>query len=154
MSGSNDISRSRTIAAPPEQVWATLAAFDQISRWASNVDHSSYTTAATDGVGAARRVQVGRTALIETVTEWDPPVALAYSLEGLPPLARSVTNRWVLEADGGGTLATLTTAIDPGPGLKGRIGAKVLGRLLGRASDKMLAGLAAHVTAADVEDAP
>lgn len=154
MTGSSDSSRSRRLEPPPEQVWAALAAFDQISRWAPDVDHSSFTTAVTSGVGAARRVQVGRMALLETVTEWDPPVCLAYSLEGLPPFARAVTNRWVLEAVGEGTQATLTTVIEPGPGPKGRIGARVLGRLLGRASDSMLDGLAGHVTAAPAKDRP
>ncbi len=133
------------VPAPPDQVWATLAAFDQISRWAPNVDHSAYTTVATSGTGAARRVQAGRTALVETVVEWRPTTSLAYRLDGLPPLARSVVNRWDLEpAPGGGTTATLTSVIDPLAGPRGRVATKVLGAVLTRASKSMLGGLAAH----------
>lgn len=138
------LASSRLVPAPPEQVWATLAAFDQISRWAGNVDHSVYTTDATAGVGVARRVQAGRIAVLETVIEWEPPARLAYRLEGLPPLARSVVNRWDLEAAPGGTTATITTVIEPLAGPRGRVGTKILGAVLTRASNAMLTGLAAH----------
>jgi len=136
--------RSRLVPAPPDQVWATLAAFDQISRWAANVDHSAYTTAATEGLGIARRVQAGRIAVIETVIEWERPTRLAYTLDGLPPLARSVVNRWALEPAPGGTTATLTTVVEPLSGPRGRVGTKILGAILTRAADAMLTGLAAH----------
>ena len=138
------LARSRLVPAPPQQVWATLAAFDRISQWAGNVDHSAYTTDADSGVGAARRVQAGRIAVLETVTEWQPENTLAYRLEGLPPLARSVVNRWTLEPAAGGTTATLTTVIEPLSGPRGRVGTKVLGAILTRATDAMLTGLAAH----------
>jgi hypothetical protein len=137
--------RSTTIAATPAEVWATLAAFDRISEWADGVSHSAYTTVATEGVGAARRVQVSaRMALIETVTIWEPDQTLAYTLEGLPPLVESVTNRWDLEPAAGGTLVTLTTIIDPGTGLAGRIGRRGLGIALGRASKMLVGGLASR----------
>ncbi len=71
------IERSITVGASPEAVWAVLAAFDRISTWADDVEHSSYLTEQTEGVGSTRRVQVGRTVLVERVTEWDPPNALA-----------------------------------------------------------------------------
>lgn len=138
------LARSQLVPAAPEQVWATLAAFDQISRWAGNVEHSAYTTDRTDGVGTARRVQAGRIAVLETVVEWEPETTLAYRLDGLPPLARSVTNRWTLEAADGGTDATLTTVIEPLSGPRGRVGTKILGAVLTRASNAMLTGLAAH----------
>lgn len=138
------LTRSTVVPAPPDQVWATLARFDQISAWAGNVDHSSYTTEVTEGLGTARRVQAGRVAVLETVVEWQPTTTLAYTLEGLPPLARSVVNRWDLDAAPGGTTATLTTVIEPLSGPRGRIGTKVLGAVLTRASKAMLAGLAAH----------
>lgn len=141
------IARRRMVPAPPDQVWATLAAFDEISRWAPNVDHSVYTTVVTEGVGTARRVQAGRVALLETVTEWEPTSRLAYTLDGLPPLAERVVNQWDLAADPEDpdrTVATLTTVIEPATGPRGRIGTSVLGRVLTKASDAMLDGLAAH----------
>src|SRR4051812_43618241 len=108
--------RQGSVAAPPPQVWDALAAFGEISGWAGNVDHSTLLTDRQEGIGTARRVQVGRMALIETVTTWEPEVSLAYSIEGAPPLARSVVNRRDLEADPGDpstTYVTLTSEIVP-----------------------------------------
>lgn len=139
--------RAVTVAAPPDAVWATLADLGAISAWAGNVEHSSVTTQATEGVGAARRVQAGRIVVIETVTVWEAPTALAYTLDGLPPLARAVTNRWDLAAapgDAGATAVTFTTTIEPLGGPRGRIGRRVLGRVLGKAADDLVRGLAAH----------
>jgi uncharacterized protein YndB with AHSA1/START domain len=146
------LTRSTVVPAPPDRVWATLARFDEISAWAGNVDHSAYTTVATAGVGTARRVQAGRIAVLETVIEWHPTTTLAYRLEGLPPLARSVVNRWTLDPspDGMGTTATLTTVIEPLAGPRGRIGTKILGAVLTRAANAMLTGIAAY----DHEKAP
>lgn len=134
--------RSARVMAGPDAVWEVLSALDQISSWAEDVDHSALTTSATGGVGAARRVQVGRLALIETVTIWEPDRELAYTIDGLPPVVRSVVNHWRLEPDGAATLVTLTTSIDPGRTLKGRIGAKVMRLALGRASGRLIDGLA------------
>lgn len=139
------LQRAATIGAPPEAVWATLADFDAISAWAGNVDHSSATTEVTEGVGTARRVQAGRVVLIETITVWEAPTRLAYTLDGLPPLARTVTNRWDLApAPGEATAVTLTTTIEPLGGPRGRIGQRILGRVLGKAADDLVTGLAAH----------
>lgn len=133
--------RAAQVAGSPAEVWAALAAFDRISAWADDVDHSALLTDGPPGVGTARRVQVGRMALVETVTTWDPEVELAYTIAGLPPIVRSVENRWSLRAADEGTLVTLTTSIDPGTTPRGRIGSRVLGLALGRASGRLLSGL-------------
>ena len=137
--------RSITVTAPVDAVWARLAAFDRISDWAPDVEHSSYTTDRTEGLGCARRVQIGRTVLVERVTEWDPPSTLAYALEGLPPLVGGAANRWTLRADGDRTEVTLTSTVDPGFKPAGRLVAPLLARRLAKASDGMLAGLAARL---------
>jgi len=137
------ITRTRRVAASRDEVWAALTAFDRISAWAPDVTHSSFTTEATEGVGMARRVQVGRLALIETVTTWDPPSTLAYRIDGLPPVVAGVTNRWDLALDPVGTHVSLTSIVTPGRGR--RLGAKAVGRVLGKASDGMLDGLIAHL---------
>ncbi len=137
--------RSITVAASPDQVWSALAAFDRLSAWADDVEHSCYVTDQTDGVGTARRVQTGRTVLVERVTEWDPPSALTYALEGLPPVVGGATNRWTLLASGDRTAVTLTSTVDPGPKPPGRVVAPLLARRLAMASDGMLAGLARHL---------
>lgn len=141
------VTRTATVPASPDAVWATLADLGAISAWAGNVDHSAVTTEATEGVGAARRVQAGRVVIIETVTVWEAPTRLAYTLDGLPPLARTVTNRWDLApaaGDAGSTSVTLTTTIEPLGGPRGRIGQRILGRVLGKAADDLVKGLASH----------
>jgi carbon monoxide dehydrogenase subunit G len=141
------IEKSLRINAPVAAVWKTLADFAAISAWAPNVQHSSWTTEQHDGVGTVRRVQVGRFALLERVTEWAEEQVLGYQLIGLPAPAGTVSNTWRLRADGAGTAVTLTASIHPAvPGPPGKLVGKVLGRQLGKANGEMLAGLASYVT--------
>jgi len=130
-----------SIARPPAEVWAALADFGAISRWAPNVDHSCLTTTVVDGVGATRRIQTGRATVLETVTEWEPERRLAYSISGLPAVIRSVTNTWRLDDRGDTTRVTLTSTIDAGPRPPQQVVARIVGRVLGKASRQMLAGL-------------
>lgn len=144
------VTRSATIPASADAVWAMLADFAAISQWASNVDHSCLLSDQTEGVGMVRRIQTGRTTVVETVEHWNPGVSLRYAITGLPPVIRSVTNTWTLApADGAAafprTTITLTTEIDAGTRPPQQGIAKVVGRKLGQASDEMLAGLAAHL---------
>lgn len=138
-----DISRSRTIQASPEAVWDVLADFASISRWAGNVDHSCLLRDGEQGVGLTRRIQAGRTTIVERVVTWLPPSTLAYDIEGLPPVVRSARNRWDLAADGTSTRVTLTSTVDAGARPPQRLVARVVGRLLARQSETMLTGLAA-----------
>ena len=142
------IVRTRAIPAPPDAVWATLADFAAISAWAPNVDHSCLLSEQTEGVGTVRRIQTGRTTVVETVETYEPGRTLGYRITGLPPVVRTVTNTWVLAPAAGGTTATLTTEIDTGPRPPQKVAARVVGRVMGKASDQMLDGLAAHHAAA------
>jgi carbon monoxide dehydrogenase subunit G len=140
-----DIHRSRSIAARPQQIWEVLADFGAIGSWAANVDHSCILFSGPDGaaVGTARRVQVKRDALVERITEFDPPHALAYDIEGLPSRLRMVTNRWTLApARSGSTVVTLTSMLEIGTGPAQKLAERVLCRFLAQQSDVMLAGLA------------
>ena len=134
-----------SIACSPDEVWAALADFGAIARWAPNVDHSCATTEPGEGVGAERRIQVGRNALLERVVAWEPGHRLAYEIEGLPPVIRSVANTWELDGSDGSTTVTLTSRIDTGPRPPRQLIARVVGRTLGTASREMLAGLKAHL---------
>jgi carbon monoxide dehydrogenase subunit G len=141
----SQIRRSRSIAARPQQIWDVLADFGSISSWAGNVDHSCILFSGPDGgpVGTARRVQVKRDALVERITEFDPPRALAYDIEGIPSRVRRLTNRWTLARSGAGSAAvTLTTTIELGPRAAEKLTERVLCRFVARQSDAMLAGLA------------
>jgi len=136
-----------TVDRPVATVWATLANFADISRWAPNVDHSCLTSDREGGVGAIRRVQSGRVALLETVTVWEPEQLLGYSISGLPSVIRSVTNTWSLRASGSTTDVTLTSEVDAGPRPPQQVVARVAGRALAKASRQMLDGLAEYTPA-------
>lgn len=146
-----EIAHSVSIDRPCDAVWAVLADFGGISRWAPNVDHSCLTTEQREGPGTQRRVQAGRNALLERVVDWVPDQRLAYAIEGLPPAVRSVTNAWELQPSGGSTTATLTSRIDAGPRPPHKLVARAVGRLLGKASQEMLAGLKSHAENATEE---
>lgn len=142
-----EIQRTRIIAAPVEDIWNVLADFGSISAWAGNVDHSCVLHAGRNGqpVGTARRVQVKRDALVERITEFEPPRALAYDIDGLPRRLRSVSNRWTLGPAGARPLetwVTLTSTVEIGPRSIHKLAERVLCRFLARQSDTMLAGLA------------
>jgi uncharacterized protein YndB with AHSA1/START domain len=139
------ITRSRLIAAPTAKVWAMLADFAAIGSWAPNVGHSSPASDVRDTLGAVRRVQVGRNALLERVTEWVPLHRLTYTIEGLPPQAGIVTTTWQLEERYAASMTTVSTVIEPLGGPRGRVVAKVAARLLDRAADQMLRGLNEYV---------
>lgn len=133
---------STYVEAPVDQVWETLERFGDISRWGLGVHQSSLLSPVTSGIGAVRRVQVGRTTLRETVTTWEPDHALGYQIEGLPPLVVEASNLWTLAGEGAGTRVTLTSEVHA---RGGRLASLVLVRVLARAGDGLLDGLAAHV---------
>ncbi|MCP3991888.1 MAG: SRPBCC family protein [Actinomycetia bacterium] len=141
-----EVTRSRQVVADPAMVWEVLGHFGAISQWAPNVDHSCLMSDQTEGVGTVRRVQTGRTTLVEQVTEWEPGSTLAYTIEGLPALVRSVVNRWTLDASNRGTLISLSSEIDTGPRPPQRLVARVVGRKLATESEKMLDGLDRHLS--------
>jgi uncharacterized protein YndB with AHSA1/START domain len=146
-----EIHRTRSIAAPAQKIWAVLADFGALSSWADNADHSCILFRGADGgpIGTARRVQIKREALVEQITEFDPPRALSYDIEGLPPALRRVTNRWTLTpAEGDSTVVTLTSTVEIGSHLPQRLAEQALCRFLAAQSDSMLAGLATRLESA------
>ncbi len=153
-----EVVRTVPTVASTAEVWSILADFGAIARWAPNVDHSCLLSGQTEGVGMVRRIQSGRMTVVERVREWHPVgrsegvAGLAYDIEGLPPVVRSVVNRWSLEAATQGSIITLTTRIDTGPRPPQQLVAKALGRKLGAVSDEMMAGLTDQVRADAVVD--
>ncbi|KAA1248724.1 SRPBCC family protein [Mycobacterium simiae] len=142
--GVADISRSRTITAEPQAIWDILADLDALSSWADGVDHSCVLNHGPGGgvLGTTRRVQVGSNALVERITEFDPPTTLAYDIEGLPPRLRKVANRWTLRPSGNTTVVNLTSTVEVGDGKPARMAEWVALRLMAKQSESMLAGLA------------
>lgn len=138
-----DIDRSRRIAADPQAVWDVLADFGSISSWADNIDHSCILNQGSEPTGTTRRVQIGRNALVETITEFDTTRALAYDVEGLPKRVRRFNNRWSLRpAADGGTIVTLISTVEIGSGPMHKLAERAVCRVQVRQSDVMLAGLA------------
>ena len=142
------MSRTRTVAAPLQSVWEVLADFGALSSWAGNVDHSCLLEhgAGTTLLGASRRVQVGRNALVERIVDCVAPTTLAYDIEGLPRRLGRVNNRWTLAAAGTGTTAvTLASTVDIGAKPLARVAERAICRMMARQSDALLAGLAERV---------
>ncbi len=137
------ISRSRTIASPLHEIWDVLADFGSLSSWADDIDHSCILRHGSDGpLGTTRRLQMGRNTFLEHIIDFDPPVTLAYRIEGLPPRVRTAVNRWTLTPKESATLVTLTSTLDVDTGpLSGAV-EWVACRGLAKQSDRLLAGLA------------
>jgi uncharacterized protein YndB with AHSA1/START domain len=134
--------RQRTVAAAPAEVFAVLADFGDIAEWARFIQHSCLLTEQAVGVGTSRRVQMPQQTLVETVTVWDEPRRLEYTIGGLPAIVGSVANAWTLTPTATGTTVELTTRIETGrPPHKRVIAKKVLERMT-MASELMLTGLA------------
>ena len=140
-----DISRTLVINAPPDAVWDVLADFGALSSWADNIDHSCVLEHGDTPIGTTRRVQVGRNALVERITECVPPTALTYDIEGLPLRLRRVTNRWTLTPAADGTTVTLTSTVQIGANPLARAAERATCRMMAKQSDVMLAGLAARL---------
>lgn len=140
-----NVERTGLIGAPIDEVWNVLSDFAAISAWAPDVDHSCLMTEQTEGVGTVRRIQTGRSTIVETIENWEPGVTLSYRITGLPPVIRSVTNTWRLGASGDSTMVLLTSAVDTGPKPPQQVIAKAVGRRLAAASESMIAGLTEHV---------
>ena len=147
------VSRTRTVAATPHDVWEVLADFGAISSWAPNVDHSCLLGHGTDcpALGTSRRVQVGRDTFVESITELRPDTALAYDIAGLPRRLRRVGNRWTLRpGPSGRTEVTLTSTVEIADNPVARIAERAMCRFLARQSDTMLTGLAQRVEVSHV----
>lgn len=138
------ISRSRTIAAPPQAAWDVLADFGALSSWADGADHSCLLNQGPDGVtlGTTRRVQMGPNTLVERITEYDPPRTLTYDITGLPIRLGRLANSWTVRPAGETTSVTVTSTLRIGARPPAQLAERVLLRMLARQSDALLAGLA------------
>ena len=141
--------RTCRIPASTDAVWSVLARFGDLAQWAPDVDHSCVLRGGELTIGSVRRVQVGRTALLETVDELEAGLHVGYRITGLPPVLREVRNSWSVASDGTATVVSITTTVDAGPRPPQQLVARLVARRLARASDSMLAGLAAHITSGD-----
>lgn len=138
------ISRTRTIAAGPQETWDVLADFGGISSWAADVDHSCVLEHGPEGgpIGTTRRVQLKRNTVVERIVEFVPESALAYDVLGLPRILGSLRNRWTLTPSAGATEVTLTSTVNMGDRPPQRLAERAICRVAAKQSDALLAGLA------------
>jgi carbon monoxide dehydrogenase subunit G len=138
------IDRTRIITAAPQEVWDVLADFGALSTWVDRVDHSSILVHGPGGghLGMARRIQLGRNTVVETIVDFDPPHTIAYDVDGLPKFLGTMNNRWTLRPQGPSTLVTLTSTIEIGSGRIRQLAERAMCRGIAKESDSLLAGLA------------
>lgn len=139
------VERSVEIPADAAAVWAVLADFGDLARWTRPVQHSWLVSDQTEGIGAARRVQVARMAMVEEVVTWEPERAVGYTITGLAPIVRRATNTWTLTPSDGGTRVTLTSDIDTGSRPPLSLVARAIAKRLAVASELMVGDLATEV---------
>ena len=91
------------IRAPRALVWETLADLEGVSTWNPAIDAAECISEVREGIGARRRCYMHPSGwMVESVTEWEPGSAIAFTIENAPPL-KSGLGRFVLSDDGPGT---------------------------------------------------
>ena len=141
-----EVSGSTFIAAPPERVWATLADFHRLDRWAPTVRKVEPVGPLRSGVGTARRMGVERLGhLLEVVTVWDEGERLGYRVSPLGPIQTS-ESLWRLESEDAGCRVHLSLEYELRFGGLGRLLHRVIARkLIERRLPRILSLLQRHV---------
>lgn len=147
-----DSRRSRTIPAEAQPIWDVLADFGAISSWADIVDHSCLLSPAAQGVGvgATRRIQLGRNVVVERITDFDPPHTLAYDIDGLPRQIHRLNNRWTLQSVAGGTAVTLSTTVGIGHNRLQHLAENAVARFTAKQLDALLDALSRRMEGSHV----
>jgi uncharacterized membrane protein len=92
------IKRTIEIDAPVNQVWRTLAEFDDVSTWSHAVTKAHCSSPNDQGVGAERVCEVaGLGTLVEQVVYWKEGETLAYEISGISSIVTSAECSWHLE---------------------------------------------------------
>ena len=93
-----EIKRTIEINALVDDVWRTLANFDDVSTWSHAVTKADFSSAKERGVGAERVCEVsGLGTLIEQVVHWTEGETLAYEISGMPSIVKSAECSWHVE---------------------------------------------------------
>jgi hypothetical protein len=88
---------------------------------------------------------------VERITDFDPPHALGYDIEGLPPLVRHLHSSWTLRPTTTGfTEVTLASRVDIGSNPVKQLAERLFGRISVKQLDRLLAGLAKRVEGSSV----
>jgi polyketide cyclase/dehydrase/lipid transport protein len=108
-------------AAPPAQVWESLASDDSLAAWGPSVTELRWLTPRPFGVGTTREVVLapGLARVRERYFRWDEGRGYSFAVyEANLPIFRRFAEDYTLDADGDGTRFTWTVAIEPKSVLK------------------------------------
>ena len=102
-------------AAPPEQVWGSLASDASLAAWGPSVKEVNWLSPRPFGVDTTREVVLAGGARVhERFLRWDEGHGYSFAVyEANVPVFRHFVEDYVVEADGDGTLFTWTIAIEP-----------------------------------------
>jgi ligand-binding SRPBCC domain-containing protein len=101
------LENSIRISAPPERVWAALAALDQLHHYDPGVKKAMIVSTVREGVGAERQCDLAPGGWFkEKVTEWEPGQALAFDLFDCTLPVRRLRHSYTFAREGDATLVT------------------------------------------------
>lgn len=139
------------VDVPPEDLWAVLTGDEAWPEWFGAPLTKVERTSEEQGIGATRRVTLGRGRLAVEIDEefhlWEPPHRWGFTAVSGPGLLRSLTERCVIHVEGPGrTRVTYRMALDAGtlarplvraaaPGVRRSLG-KALGAMADRARNR------------------
>ncbi len=147
------LTRRVRIDASAEKVWAVLADFGGVSKWAPTITESRSLTEANGGVGARRtctHVKMGE--IEEVIVEWEEGRRYSYDFyRGLPMPIKSLNNDWSVESDGDGAVVTLLMNFQTKFGPLGLLmESLVLRRMMEKETIVTLAGLKYHTETGEI----
>ena len=92
-----------------------------------------------------------RATFVERITDFDPPNALSYDIEGLPRLVRHLRSSWTLRPLARGyTEVTLTSTVDIGSNPVQKLAERIFGRVSAKQLDLLFSGLTKRVEGSHV----
>lgn len=100
-----------TINAPKEKVWAILADFGGVHKWAPAVTHSATLNNTNRGVGCERTCQISEVGSIkERIIEWNEGKGYKYEVSAIPHTpVKSAISTWTITPEGSKTIVELST---------------------------------------------
>ena len=142
------VSAGDSIRSRASSVWEVLSDFGGIEKWSPVVVRSVSTTAANQGVGAARHCDLfPRGSVEEQIVEWDPEARLGINVDPAGPI-RAQRSDFHIAADGGGTRVTMAIAFELHSEATDRL--EAIESALRAAAEGSIAGLKYYVETGEV----
>lgn len=150
----HEIQKSLVVPASVEAVWAAIAPMGAVRNWHPNVASATVLTQHDAGVGASRRVEFhSGGAAVETVTEQSEREFVRMAMAEVPMLQDAVVTISVAAKSDTETEVTFAAryGVQYGP-LGWMVNALMMKRMLGKAFDAALEGLAYHLATGEIDD--